>query len=237
MEGSEEGMTYELDVSYNPVEYSIDRYDWAKHNERVIQGKVVSLKWDINSLSVKDADRKVKYQIKVALRTFNWPSQKIWIEDETGRELIKFDSKQVNLLGTRFETKILDPQDRLLAICMMNGSDPWKGKKILMGPLIPLAERFLQDPQGNRLASARYCSVATMIPKYKIVGSDGNVIATLREGSSKEVASITLERNNIDSLLIIGMVCCIGLPVYFAQGQEEYYSRTIQGWPYPILPE
>jgi hypothetical protein len=226
-------MAEKLEVPPDTVEYSIERRD-TEQIMFTIRKAVFSLKNRpkspmVFSQYVKDADQKMIYQIKTAYPKtgFAWS----WIEDVGGTQLVHFESKGLMIV----ETKALGPQDQLLAIVKMSGPDP-KLPYTLLGDPTVLAERYLEDPFSRKLAMTQPYKIATVIPKYKVINSNGDVIADFKEGPSKEAARVIINKKSIDPLLVLSLMIILGVPQYFTQAQEMEYGRKIKGWPNPLLP-
>lgn len=226
-------MTNELESSPNTVEYFIERRD-TEQIMFTIRKAVFSLKNRpkspmVFSHYVKDSNQNLIYQIKTAFPKTGYPWS--WIEDIAGVRLVHFESSGLMIV----ETKVLGPQDQLLAMIKMSGPDPKLPYNLLGDPTL-LAERYLEDPLGRKLAVAQPYKIATAIPKYKVIGPNGDVIANLKEGPSKEAARAIIDKKSIDPLLILSLMIILGVPQHFTQAQEMDYGRKIKGWPNPPLP-
>ena len=226
-------MTNELESTPDAAQYFIERRD-AEQIMLTIRKAVFSLKNRpkfpmVFSHYVKNSEQNMIYQIKTAFPKTGYAWS--WIEDVGGAQIVHFESKGLMIV----ETKVLGPQDQLLAIVKMSGPDP-KLPYTLLGDPTLLVERYLEDPLGRKLAATQPYKIATVIPKYKVISPNGNVIADFKEGPSKEAARVIIDKKSIDPLLILSLMIILGVPQYFTQAQEIEYGRKIKGWPNPQLP-
>lgn len=232
-------MANELDASSDFEEYSIDRYDEIKAYEFLQKPSFKYIfDYHITSLSVRDSNSKVICKIQFGLRKKGATRERVWIADEEGLPLAKFATHGFWSGKIISETKVLKPNGQLLATVILRDLDSNKGPRTgsiassLFCDFTNKAERYMEDPFGRRLAATRVCPIEMVIPNYRVFDPNGDVIATFREGPSKETARVLINKKKIDPLLLICFISVFKVPQYpngwLSEEQIERYSRWLK---------